>query len=136
MKPEHLDEATKLAKAVAVTKEQHHQLSIAEKLDVHFFNRQVQITKDDSKFETVRQAMLTFLDLRLAAQYRRANQIGLHIQPVVLEEPVPVKQASNAPRPEWHKSFQGEVSRDVSVAALADMKQISIEEANALFDKR
>lgn len=98
MKPEHLDEATKLAKAVAVTKEQHHQLSIADKLDVHFFNRQVQITKDDSKFETVRQAMLTFLDLRLAAQYRRANQIGLHIQPVVLEAPVPVKaKAVSAP---------------------------------------
>lgn len=84
MKPEHLVEAVRLTEAIRVTKEQHHQLSIADKLDVQLFNRQVHITKDDSKFESVRNSMLTFLDLRLAAQYRRANQIGLNIQPVVL----------------------------------------------------
>ena len=97
MKPEHLAEATKLTEAIRVTKEQHHQLSIADKLDVCFFNRRVSIGEDDPKFANVKQSMLTFLDLRLAAQYRRANQIGLNIQPVVLEQPKPVSIKTSAP---------------------------------------
>lgn len=102
MKPEHLAEATKLVEAICVTKEQHHQLSISDDLSVNFFNRQVKITKDDPKFENVKRSMLTFLDLRLAEQYRRANQIGLNIQPVVLAEPAhapePVKEPGKPAR--------------------------------------
>ena len=94
MKPENLAEAIKLVEDIRLTKEQHHQLSLSDEMNIQFFNRQVKITKDDTKFENIKRSMLTLLDLRLAEQYRRAAQIDLCIKSVVLKAPEPVKEPS------------------------------------------
>jgi len=87
MKPEHLKEATKLVESLKVAQDQLNELNDPklEKLKVEFFNRSVSLDKSDPKFENIRQSMVVFLQLRIDNIYRRANQISLNIQPVVIK---------------------------------------------------
>lgn len=86
MKPEHLKEATKLVESLKVAQDQLNELNDPklDKLKVEFFNRLVSLDKSDPKFENIRQSMVVFLQLRIDNIYRRANQISLNIQPVVI----------------------------------------------------
>jgi ribosome-interacting GTPase 1 len=92
MKPEHLTEAAKLVNDLRVLKKQHTALSDANELHVQFFGRQMIMTKDDLNYDEVKSSMMTLLNLRIANIYHRTNQIGLDLQPVVIPEPVAVKQ--------------------------------------------
>lgn len=86
MKAEHLKEATKLVESLKVAQDHLNELNDPklEKLKVEFFNRSVSLDKSDPKFENIRRSMVAFLQLRIDNIYRRANQISLNIQPVVI----------------------------------------------------
>lgn len=86
MKPEHLKEATKLVESLKVAQDQLNELNDPklEKLKVEFLNRSVSLDKSNPKFENIRQSMVVLLQLRIDNIYRRANQISLNVQPVVI----------------------------------------------------
>lgn len=89
MKPEHLEEATKLTRELKVLKEQYYQLTQTDEIRLKFFNRELKITNEDPRFIEIRRSAMTFLDHQMACLYRHANQIGLHLEPVVTK-PAPV----------------------------------------------
>jgi len=84
MKACHVEEAHKLLKALKVLEEQIAQLKDTKDLQINWFNRSVTVKHSDPKFGDLRQSMLVILNNQRANLVRRANQIDLLIDPVVI----------------------------------------------------
>lgn len=86
LKLEHLEEARNVALSYKAHKEQLEQLNNEDKLTISFGTRTVHINKDDHRLDSIKAGMVAFLQLRIDNCVRRANQIGLLLEPVVVQK--------------------------------------------------